>query len=135
MLSLNPICKSAKIRDKTARSILRLGVMTAKIRPYVWVDETTIPRIVVDTKFLERFIHFCATLDTKGMSDTEHLLFLNKMSTETELSILETEREKVFDNLSKEILAIVKKVERTDKVITEEWRMDSKINLERLNIC
>lgn len=109
MLSLNPICKSAKIKDKTARSVLRLGVVIAKIKPYVWVDETTIPRIVVDTQFLERFIQFCATLDTKGMSDTEHLLFLNKMSTETKLSILEIEREKVFDNLSKEILAIVKK--------------------------
>lgn len=122
----------AQEKDKTARILLNLGRTTGKTRPYVINNRNLKQTVILDTELLDRFIIFCSRLETYGLTDIEMLLFLIKQSTETNTRITEIERAQVFEKLSDEILNIVELKETTDKSITEEWRIDSEKNQNRI---
>lgn len=121
--------------DRTARLLLDLGRTTRTTRPYEKFTKLGVETIVVDTELLERFVDYCATIESGTLTDTEMHLFMVKFSTETNTGIGEVERAQVFEQLSDEILKLIEEVETTDKVITEEYRANSTTILEKDGIC
>jgi len=128
-------CNRIREKDSTARAILNLGRRTGKVRPYVIQSRQNEKLVIVDTDLLERFIVFCSTLNEYGLTDIELSIFMAKLSTETETRMSEEERALVFNKLSEEILKIVNYEDTTDKIITEEYRVDSQKNEEENNTC
>lgn len=60
-------------------------------------------------------------------------LFLIKLSTDTDTNIPEIDRERVFEELSNQILHLVEYIETEDVDITQEWRDDSELNKDKDN--
>lgn len=121
-----------KEKDRTAKILLNLGRTTGKIRPYVINNRNLAQIVILDTELLDRFILFCSRLEMYGLTDTEMLLFLIKQSTETNTRINDIERAQVFEKLSDEILNLVELKTTTEKSITDEWRIDSEKNENRM---
>ena len=120
-------------RDRTARSLLNLGRSTTTTRPYRLHDVLGVPTVTLDTELFNNFLLYCATLETTNFTDTEMSLFLIKLSTDTDTNIPEIDRERVFEELSNQILHLVEYIETEDVDITQEWRDDSELNKDKDN--
>ena len=129
------ICRAVQEVDFTARAFLRLGRVVGTVRPYRIVTNLGVRTASVDTELLERFIFFCATTETHGMTDTEMHLFMAKFSTETNTGIDEIDRAFIFDKLSDEILKLIEEIETTDIDVTAEYRIDSEKNRIKDGLC
>lgn len=135
MLSRSLKCTTARIKDRTARALFNLGRRTRILKPYVMTTRLGVTEYTVDTELFEKFWQFCATVETEGLGEMELYLFGYKFTTEVRIPITDDERAKVFNELSNNIMLLVEDKARTDKYVTEYYRIDSETNMKKENLC